>query len=144
MYDGKKLLTAVSWLGLPPAYAAVVFFLWKSGWPLALRLVVIITLIEIAGAAIKLIYHKDRPIKMPRRNIWEMYEAGGFPSVHSARITAAMIGLSFAYHGLYIWVPAALMVFAVAYSRIYLKKHDFTDVAGGILLGAALSAILLL
>ncbi|MBI2580541.1 phosphatase PAP2 family protein [Candidatus Woesearchaeota archaeon] len=141
MENANTLFKLVSWLGLPPAYAVVVIFLWKTGWPLANKLGLALLVIEALTAMIKFIYHKDRPVKMPRRNLLEKYEAGGFPSIHSARTAAVAIGLGLAYQYWLIWLAAAATVALVGYSRIYLKKHDAIDVFGGIAIAVVISAL---
>lgn len=74
--------------------------------------------------------------------------AGSFPSGHMARLTL-LCGLALwrtrlagRVDGKRILMGACLLVLAVGYSRVYLAHHWASDVAGGILLGAAVAALL--
>ena len=139
MRNSRLFFHAVSLIGLPPAYIVVLLFLWRSGFEHAGRIGMAFIAIEILCGAIKLVYPKERPEKMPRRNLIERYEAGGFPSIHSARITAlAVMVNSFYSDALLLSAGIALVIF-VGYSRMYLKHHYFKDVIGGIVIGAIIS-----
>lgn len=84
---------------------------------------------------IRTFYFKHRPARKEYSNYFEKIEASSFPSLHAARIVflAILFSAYFANQGLAILytVIAAL----VSYSRIYLQKHDWWDVAGGVVVG---------
>ncbi|HIG98803.1 TPA: phosphatase PAP2 family protein [Candidatus Woesearchaeota archaeon] len=143
MRNSRLFFHAVSLIGLPPAYIVVLLFLWRSGFEHAGRIGMAFIAIEILCGAIKLVYPKERPEKMPRRNLIERYEAGGFPSIHSARAAALAIGTGAAYPMMTVWVLSALAAAVVGYSRVYLKKHDITDVLGGMAIAVVISALAL-
>ncbi len=84
---------------------------------------------------VRMFYFKDRPQKQEFENLFERIDASSFPSLHTAR-TVAMVLILLDYmqnNG----VTVFLLGFSalVIYSRVYLKKHDWEDVAGGIILG---------
>lgn len=58
-----------------------------------------------------------------------------FPSGHSASSFAAACALYFS--GSRLWKPALILATLIAFSRLYLYVHYPSDVAAGILLGAA-------
>ncbi len=93
--------------------------------------------IVLAGYGIRVFYFKARPNKEEYGNWFERLDSSSFPSIHAAR--AAFYALFF--NGVFgnVLVLALLVVLGalVCYSRIRLKKHDWSDVAGGIVLGAA-------
>ena len=98
--------------------------------------VLIIYFIAIAS---RLIYFKERPAKESYSNVFEKLEASAFPSIHSAR--AAFYSVVLSYN-----LPSAAVLFGVTaafvcYSRIHLKKHDYWDVLGGIVLGVGVGLI---
>ena len=80
---------------------------------------------------------------MRRTTIIERYLAGGFPSVHSARIAALALGVHAYFPSALIMAGGILVALAVGYSRIYLKKHNVIDVVGGFAIGIFISAVLL-
>lgn len=84
---------------------------------------------------IRQFYFKDRPQKQTHANFVEKIDAASFPSLHTARIVAiVLLLLDFIQDDV---VTAFLFGFSalVIYSRVYLKKHDWEDVAGGMILG---------
>jgi len=72
---------------------------------------------------------------------WDWYpRAMMFPSGHAATVCAVAVVFSHGYRSLR-W-PLLVIVLAVATSRIYLA-HFFSDVVGGLLLGLAVSSLIL-
>ncbi len=138
-----RMLDAVSLLGLPLFYVPVTIYLATIGLVAAVHLAISFAIIESICALIKLIYPKDRPVPMRRTTIIERYMAGGFPSVHSARIAALALGVHAYFPSALITAGGILAALTVGYSRIYLKKHDIVDVTGGFPIGIFISAVLL-
>lgn len=89
----------------------------------------------LATTVIRTFYFKDRPHKQTHANFIEKIDAASFPSLHTARTVAMVLIIlnTLQNHA----VTAFLVAFSVLilYSRVYLKKHDWEDVAGGIILG---------
>ncbi|MBI4151394.1 phosphatase PAP2 family protein [Candidatus Woesearchaeota archaeon] len=84
---------------------------------------------------IRAVYFKDRPHKQTYSNFFEKLDASSFPSLHTARTVAlVLIVLNFIQNNLVATVLVGFS-FLIIYSRVYLKKHDWEDVAGGIILG---------
>ncbi len=82
---------------------------------------------------VRLVYFKPRPHKQVYKNWIEKINASSFPSWHSARvfyIVFVFIGVSRVFD-----IVLLSLAGLVAYSRIYLKKHDWCDVIFGIGLG---------
>ena len=92
-------------------------------------------LMYFAVIIIRSIYFKNRPVKYNYNNTIEKMDASSFPSLHATR-TAFLTGFFIRYLN-NLWASALVVVlaFIVLYSRIYLKKHDWKDVLGGIVLG---------
>ena len=92
-------------------------------------------LIYIIAGAIKIIYFKNRPKKENYTNFVEKIDASAFPSIHSARATLMAAEISKLIDGpiatSFLFITAGL----VCYSRIAIKKHYWTDIIGGIILG---------
>ncbi|MEK6818538.1 MAG: phosphatase PAP2 family protein, partial [Nanoarchaeota archaeon] len=92
-------------------------------------------LIYLITFAIRFIYYKPRPKKQSHKNLLEKLDASSFPSMHSARITLLCLIFTSVYLNLYSVLLSALLILLVSYSRIYLKKHYFSDLVGGVILG---------
>lgn len=91
---------------------------------------------EALGSIIKIVFPKKRPTGQTYSNTMEKIDAGSFPSLHAARITLVYLTL-FAFASLPIMkVLFILVIVVVCVSRVLLKKHFWTDVAGGIVMGS--------
>ena len=139
----KPFFTFITLFGLPFFYAPLIVYLLRVTPSLAIRLTIAIVAIEAICAIIKLVYPKERPVPLPRKTLFQKYESGGFPSIHTARIVAVSIVVSRAYENQAVIFAFALLALCVAYSRIYLKKHDLIDVAGGFVIGTLISLLAL-
>jgi len=84
---------------------------------------------------IRTFYFKDRPKKEKYNSYIEKIEASSFPSWHSARIIFLALMFSYFFVNRYVTGLLILTSLAVAYSRIHLKRHDWIDILGGIVLG---------
>lgn len=137
----RNLFLAISLLGTPFFYAPATAYLLKINIKLAITMIFTLVSTEIICGAIKFAYPKERPIPMPRNNFYQIYRAGSFPSVHTARITAFLIPITQLYTNKVFILAALLVISLVGYSRIYLKKHYFIDVLAGFLTGAVISIL---
>ncbi len=81
---------------------------------------------------IRLFYFKRRPEKQTYSNFLERIDAASFPSWHSARIVLLAITGIVYFKNASITIISIALAILVCYSRIYLKKHDWIDVIGGI------------
>ena len=84
---------------------------------------------------IRIFYFKNRPKKETYSNFIERIDASSFPSLHSARIIFLAILFSVHFANQYLTILCTIVAALVSYSRIYLQKHDWIDVAGGIVVG---------
>ncbi|MEK6905855.1 MAG: phosphatase PAP2 family protein [Nanoarchaeota archaeon] len=86
---------------------------------------------------IRIFYFKDRPKKEMHTNFVERIDASSFPSMHTARIFFLAILFSVYFANRYLTILCIIIAVLVSYSRIYLKKHDWIDVLGGVAVGVA-------
>ncbi|MBI2659290.1 phosphatase PAP2 family protein [Candidatus Woesearchaeota archaeon] len=135
----RNLFWAISILGTPFFLIPAIIYLLRLDKSLAATVIYALALTQIICTAIKYIYPKDRPVPMPRNTIFQKYMAGSFPSIHTARITAFSIPVIWLYPNTA--AVLALLMAAVGYSRIYLKKHYFTDVLAGFIIGAVIGVL---
>jgi len=86
---------------------------------------------------IRIFYFKPRPKKEDYSNLLEKIDASAFPSLHTARIVFLAILFSVHFANQYLTILCIIVAILVAYSRIYLQKHDWIDIIGGAVIGMA-------
>lgn len=123
-----------SWGGFA-VYLLVTLLYIKS--PLFINLLFGFFFTAVIVIAIRLFYFKNRPKQEEHANFIEKIAASAFPSLHTARTVFLALLLSRYYNQIYLTAAFALVAALVAYSRIYLQKHDWSDVAGGIVIAVA-------
>lgn len=113
----------------------VFLILIREYW-LFLKLIGGFLFILMVTAIIKSIYHKERPLKQEYHNFAERIDASSFPSMHTVRAFFFSLTL-IAFFKYELWASMFLVALAllISYSRIFLKKHDWWDLLGGIILG---------
>ena|SRR3989344_9338096 len=89
----------------------------------------------IATTIVRMFYFKDRPHKQTHTNFIEKIDAASFPSLHTARTVAMVMIVLNAVQKNAVTIFLVGFSALIIYSRVYLKKHDWEDVAGGIILG---------
>lgn len=135
----EEFWEAITSLGLPSFIIVILILLWGifPAFPLIPAFALYLVL-ELTAAVIKFIFPKDRPDPQTRKTWFEKYQSGSFPSVHTARITylttIVMLSGFFSQTALGVMLVITTLV---AYSRVYLKKHFFMDISGGLILGFA-------
>ena len=89
----------------------------------------------IITVIIRLLYFRPRPKKQGYHNIVERIDASSFPSLHTARMVfLAGVGIQ-SFRNTITTISLIVFALSVLYSRIHLKKHDWIDVLGGIVVG---------
>lgn len=107
-----------------------------------LKIIIGLIIIELVCSLVKIIYHKERPLKQDFSNILEKIEAGSFPSIHSARSSFVFLFLFLISSSIWIKIISILAILLVGFSRIVLKKHYLFDIISGYVIGVSLSIIL--
>jgi len=98
-----------------------------------LKLIFILFSTYIIAALVRMVYFKNRPKKQGYSDFMGKIDASSFPSVHAGRVVST--GLMFNEIFPELLGLIVLVGGLVLYSRIYLKKHDWVDISGGIVLG---------
>ncbi len=96
-----------------------------------------------AVIVIRMVYFRERPEHVPYTTLIEKIDASSFPSLHTARMVYLALFLATTWPEVLWQVLMAFIAIMVAYSRIYLRKHDWIDVAAGAGLGAVVFFIFL-
>ena len=109
------------------------FFLTKDQIFILLFYFFCLLAVDFIGSLIKVFFFKPRPNPMEYKNFIEKVLAWSFPSLHSAR-TFLLVLMALAFTNYYIAWVYFIFWLMIAYSRIYLKKHYWTDIAGGVIL----------
>jgi len=98
-----------------------------------LKIIFIVFSSYLISAFVRMFYFKNRPKKEEYVDFLGRIDASSFPSVHTARTVSTALLLNSLYSEL---LPLIVIVgVIVLYSRIYLKKHDWVDLLGGVILG---------
>lgn len=127
----------VTSLGGALFYGILVFFtLLVQEYSLSLNLIVGFLITFVVTVIIRKFYFKNRPSKEDYSNFVERIDASSFPSLHSSRVTFLTLLMS-AYFNFEWKITTFFVILAllIAYSRIFLKKHDKWDLLGGAILG---------
>lgn len=99
-------------------------------------LLIALAINELLGSIIKIVFPKKRPTGQEYSNTMEKIDAGSFPSLHAARITLVYLTLFMNATLPIMKVLFILIILIVCFSRVKLKKHFWTDVAGGLVMGS--------
>lgn len=142
---GDAVMIGITELGdtkVVVAVTAIVFLwlLWKRAWRTA-----VFWLVAVAGASalntvIKVTLHRARPDEL----LYSGWSAFSFPSGHSTTNMVLYGFLAFLIARelrpalqLSVALGAAALIFLIAFSRLYLGAHWFSDVVGGAAFGSA-------
>ena len=141
-----KVFEEFTFLGGILFYGLVcLWFLFGEKYDYFIMLFAGVILIYVVTFLIRLFYFKNRPKKMKYRGFIEKIDASSFPSVHAARITLLFVFfVKFFFKDLILISLSFMILVMVLSSRIYLKKHYFSDLLGGIFLGLFTSLIFLI
>ena len=114
---------------------AVLIFLILGNYGVFAELFAGLAIIYAVTVILRTAFFRERPRRYNYNSYIEKLDAASFPSLHAAR-TAFMGAFFMAYfNNAILTAVLVLMVFSIAYSRIYLKRHDIKDVTAGIILG---------
>jgi membrane-associated phospholipid phosphatase len=144
--NDKKILDTIfkqlTELGSAVITAIFALFLLYFNQNIAIKIISGIIGVTIISYIIKAVFFKSRPKKQSTTTIVEKIDAASFPSVHSARITVIIFWLMTYFFNWYIITLSTIIWILVIYSRVYLKKHYWIDVIGGIIISLIINIII--
>src|SRR3989344_2349438 len=110
----------------------MIIVLLTKNYPFFLDLMMGFLLTLALTVIIRSFYFKERPQKMLHHNWFQKINASSFPSWHASRsVFLTLLFYSYFPKGIILLVLSFLTIL-VFYSRIYLKKHDWNDITGGV------------
>src|SRR3989344_993617 len=132
----KEKIQDMSAFGGDPVYVLFMLIAFLGG----VKKEFLILLVGLALAyaitfAIRMFWWQERPDKEKYKNIWEKFDSGSFPSVHAMRATILALTLAMFYKTALAYAGFAVVVLAVCFARVWLKRHRLIDVAVGVPLG---------
>ncbi|MBX5160629.1 phosphatase PAP2 family protein [Rhizobium sp. NZLR8] len=142
---GDAIMVAITEIGDTKVVVVVttVIFLWlawKRAWRTAAFWLAAVGGASALNTVIKVALHRARPDEL----LYSGWSAFSFPSGHSTTNMALYGFLAFLIAGelrpalrVLIGTGAAVLIFMIACSRLYLGAHWFSDVAGGAAVGSA-------
>lgn len=97
--------------------------------------VVIVAVSLIIAKLLKKLIHKRRPLK--RKELFNPFDRYAFPSAHASVLFALSTFLLMQHF----WIGLASLTVAIfiVVARVYSRVHDFADIAGGFVIGTAVS-----
>ncbi len=134
-YFIDETLEDITSLGGITIYCTITIVSLFADFKTGLRLAFMLFSAYLVTAVIKSIYKKQRPKEETYKNIIEKIHSRSFPSLHSMRITILAATFAQLLEQRIATLFLALLVIAVAWTRIQLKKHYLTDILGGIAFG---------
>ncbi len=118
------------------------WLVWRKAWRAAIASTFIFVVGKIVSVLIKTAIHRPRPIEM-----YSGAEFFSFPSGHAtmAALTFGVLAV-LTSHAMNRWsrslvyATCGLIIITIAYSRLYLGVHWFSDVLGGLIFGTVMVA----
>lgn len=130
---------------VPVAIAVLLWLVWRRAWGTSAYFLAAVAGGSIFNTAIKVAVHRARPVS----ELYEGWSNFSFPSGHSTTnavlygFIAFLIGRSLPPAGrVTIAFAAAVLITLIAFSRVYLGAHWFSDAAGGLAFAVTWLAVL--
>ena len=124
------------------AAAIIIWLVWHKSYRAAIAALIAITAGKLFVPILKYGIQRPRPVEL-----YSGAEAFSFPSGHATMaalifgVLAVLVSHSMGRWGrALVYAICAILVVAIAYSRVYLGAHWLSDVAGGLLFGTVMAA----
>ena len=131
-----QLADAFTFLGYTPFFLIIMpLIYWFVDRTLFMRLAIVIVITAILNGWLKDFWQDPRPPVALQIDSQKVAGSYGRPSGHAQVAAAMWFWLAHEIKRPWAWIGAALLVFAVSFSRLYLAVHDIDDVLTGLALG---------
>ncbi len=138
-----EAFTAVTALGTAYFYTIIIILLILLNYKkTALHLTVGLLILYAMVFAVRIFYFRERPNREKYYGFITRLTASSFPSLHTINsiFTASVLSQIVSRNlSIFLYIIALL----VAYSRVHIKKHYWSDVMAGIVIGTAAALIYL-
>jgi len=125
-----------SFLGRFEFYLVLVpLIYWAVNASLGMRLLLVLTVTDAFGTALKHLFHQPRPYWLGGVKELAQETSYGVPSTHASNSLAFWVYLGYQIKRSWLWFLAVIMIFFIAYSRLHLAVHFPHDVLVGWLYG---------
>jgi membrane-associated phospholipid phosphatase len=135
MVREETIRDITSFGGLPFYLAIGFFFLFTGKAVLAVQMAGGLILSYAVTVLFRIAYFKQRPEPQKYTNFLYKLDASSFPSLHSIRSAALWSLMALSYEIAALYVLSAVIIIAVAWTRVKQKRHDPVDVSFGVLFG---------
>jgi membrane-associated phospholipid phosphatase len=129
-------------LGSLTIIGTLILFMYFFNTILAIKIFIGVAIVTTISIIVKMLFFCERPKKQPVDTWVHRLDASSFPSIHSARITVLIFWLVIYSSSIVLTFLLFSIGIIVAYSRMYLKKHYFRDVVGGIMLAMVVNLLI--
>jgi len=138
----QELLQDIKGISGVPLFVVLIIVSFLLGMiELSAQLTVGLVLAYAVTVLIRIFYFKRRPDKESYRTFIEKIDASSFPSLHSLRAGVLATILSLYFGNNLLTILFALCAFAVAFSRVVLKRHFASDAIAGLVLGIGIGLL---
>lgn len=135
----EPFFAALSFLGEEQFFlVALPLLFWSVDYRLGARIAYLYIVSSALNTGLKALFAEPRPYDLDPSVGLSESPGGGLPSGHAQAGLLIWGYLAARVRGLGAWVGAALLIFLIGLSRVFLGVHFPTDVLGGWLIGAAL------
>ncbi|MEM4282435.1 MAG: phosphatase PAP2 family protein [Candidatus Woesearchaeota archaeon] len=140
----EELISDTTALGGLPIYLMITALFAVAGkWIVFSQLLLGLVAVYAAKAITSTFWFRKRPEKRVYTNLFERIDAASFPSVHSARSVVLGILVAALLQNILANLLIAGGVIAVGVTRIWLRKHYWSDIIVGWAYGAVIGLLLL-
>lgn len=135
----EPFFEALSFLGEEQFFlVALPLLFWSVDYRLGMQIAYLYIVSSAFNTGLKALFAQPRPYDLDPSVQLSESPGGGLPSGHAQAGLLIWGYLATRIRGLWAWVGAALLIFLIGLSRIYLGVHFPTDVLGGWTIGAVL------
>ncbi len=135
------IASEVTAFGSPVFYVPAIVFLARIGVAPWLPGLLTMLTTEVVCGVWKLAWPVPRPVPRRCESIIDRYDAGSFPSIHTARAVAFATWFCSVIHDPLLQAMAVALTLGVGWSRVHLREHFWRDVAGGTCFGVGLALL---
>lgn len=138
-FTAKNMAESLTAFGSPLFYIMVIVLLARTGfgqWP---AVAVALASTEAVCACIKIFFPTIRPVPRANQGLLGRYDAGSFPSIHTARTASLAFSLTRCIDDPALVIAGIFLVIGVGWSRTVLGHHYAIDVIAGCVIGLTVS-----